>query len=103
MVVCEWRPMSNEDGDEDVPGMPSDPPPPGPPEPPKKPSMWWMLGRPPLFWSYWLLVGLAEVGSVWLFGQMFPPVAAFLDGSLVTAVAALVLKDSFTEEPPHRL
>lgn len=90
------------DDDDDIPGLPNDPPPPKPPKD-KGPSWWWMLGRPPLFWSYWLLVGLAEAGAVWLCWQVIPAYPAVLIGTLITAVAAMILKDSFTEYPPHRM
>ena len=58
------------------------------------------MGRP-LFWSFWLLAALAEVGSVWIFWQVFPGYPALFDGTIVTYVVAAILRDSMRKHPPY--
>jgi hypothetical protein len=59
--------------------------------------------RPPLYLSFLILTGFAWAGAYWLFALILPGVAAVLDATLVVAVTALVLKESFIKDPPHRM
>lgn len=60
--------------------------------------------RPPVFLSFWILTILAWFGALWILTSAWPggEYANYLGATILVWVVAFVLRESYTQDPPHR-